>query len=131
MDAFNSVAGFIATLFIGIFGGGAFWQWWKDRKKDKAAGQVAHATVEIQVDAARMQNLESRLALSERAWDSERTSFERRIAMLEKDLHDERLESEHKDAKILKLEEKLLAVQAELNDMSDTLLELKQGRHSH
>lgn len=80
------------TVVVSIFGGGAVWGYWKDRRADKAKGKVAEATVELQVDAARMENLEKRFKFAEKAWDEERKSLERQIERLEHELGDMRAE---------------------------------------
>ena len=98
----------------------------KDRKKSQAEGQVASATVELQIDAKRLENAESRLALTEKAWDAERRSFEARIQRLEQELQEERLESERKDAKILQLEERVGEIQSNLLEVTRELADLRR-----
>jgi chromosome segregation ATPase len=121
----ETVASIVASLVVGLGGGGAFVGYWRDRKKIGAEGEVATATVELQIDAARLQNAESRLALTQRAWDEERLSFERRIDRLEDELATERLESERKDAKILDLESRLNDLQAQMSQISRELSDLR------
>lgn len=91
----------IITLIVGIGSASAFWKYWSERKKSGAEGKVAEATIELNVDMTRMQNLEERFGLTQRAWDQERASFERRILTLEQDLEAEQAECK---AKIEKLE---------------------------
>jgi chromosome segregation ATPase len=115
----------IASLVVGLGGGGALIGYVKDRKKSSAEGEVASATVELQIDAKRLENTEARLAFTQRAWDAERLSFESRINRLEAELSSERLESEKKDAKILELERTVSEIQATLLDVSRELAALR------
>lgn len=121
----ETLASIIASLVVGLGGGGAFVGYLRDRKKIGAEGEVASATVELQIDAARLENAEARLALTQKAWDEERQSFERRINRLESELSQERLESEKKDAKILDLESRLNELQRQMSQISRELSDLR------
>lgn len=114
-----------ASVAIVLFGSAAFWGYWKDRRKTRAEGAVATATVEIQIEASRVANLEQRFAFAQRAWDDERASLTRRIVHLEDELAEERrdhLEDKlrHEDQvrtieeRVSKLTEELGAVTTEL-----------------
>lgn len=116
----------LAAAALGGGGFGALISYVKDRRKSNAEGHVAEATVELQIDAKRLENAESRLALTEKAWDAERRSFEARIQRLEEELQHERLESERKDAKILTLEERVGEIQANLLDVTRELADLRR-----
>lgn len=54
----------------------------RDRKSIKAKGAVDEQTVELQVDAASLVNMDKRLGLVERAHDSERGALEATIGNL-------------------------------------------------
>jgi chromosome segregation ATPase len=121
-----------ATVIMAVIGSAAFWSYWKDRKKSKAEGTVASATVEIQVEAHRVANLEQRFAFAQSAWDEERGSLLRRIEHLEDLLETERRErSEDEKAsheKIRTLEARVLGMQRELNEVTVELATLRRMR---
>jgi chromosome segregation ATPase len=121
-----------ATVIMAVIGSAAFWSYWKDRKKSKAEGTVASATVEIQVEAHRVANLEQRFAFAQSAWDEERGSLLRRIEHLEELLDTERKErSEDEKAsheKIRTLEARVLGMQRELNEVTVELATLRRMR---
>lgn len=126
------VAQWVATIVIGVVGSAAFWGYLKDRKVSKAKGDVAVATVEIQVEAQRVQNLESRFALSEQAWDSERASLNRRIGELETQLQTERQEraEDEREAheKVAQLESRVRGMQRELTEVTEELATMRRMR---
>lgn len=119
----------IATAVIALFSSAAFWSYWKDRPKNKADGQVATATVEIQVEAHRVQNLEQRFAFAQSAWDEERLSLNRRIGLLEAELGEERHEREQEklrhEEKVLLLEARVKGMQRELQELTDEIAQLR------
>jgi chromosome segregation ATPase len=121
-----------ATVIMAVIGSAAFWSYWKDRKKSKAEGTVASATVEIQVEAHRVANLEQRFAFAQSAWDEERGSLLRRIEHLEELLDTERKErSEDEKAsheKIRTLEARVFGMQRELNEVTVELATLRRMR---
>ena len=116
----------VVTIAVTLLGGKSLWDYLRDRRKSKAEGTVAAATVELQIDAAKLANAEARLALTEKAWDEERLSFERRIDRLEAELAEERLESEKKDRKILELEGRVGEIQNQLLDVTRELADLRR-----
>lgn len=117
---------YVAAAALGGGGIGAILSYLRDRRKSNAEGHVAEATVELQIDAKRLENAESRLALTEKAWDAERVSFESRIKRLEEELQQERLESERKDAKILSLEQRMSDLRTQMLDISRELADLRR-----
>lgn len=117
---------YLAAAVLGGGGLGALLSYARDRRKSNAEGHVAEATVELQIDAKRLENAESRLSFTERAWDAERKSFEARIQRLETELQEERLASTSKDAKILELEETVSQIQSTLLDVSRELASLRR-----
>lgn len=125
----DSVWGDVAKILLGgMVGGGVIGSvlaYLRDRRLSTAKGDVAVQTVELQVDFTRMQNLESRFALAERAWDEERESLTRRVtaaeareAALEKALAE-------RDAKIRELEARVSRVQTELVEVTRELADLR------
>lgn len=82
----------VITLVVGVLSATAFWKYWSERKKTGAEGKVAEATIELNVDMTRMQNLEERFGLTQKAWDEERASFERRLTAAENALAEEKKE---------------------------------------
>lgn len=118
------VQGALGTLLAG--GGiGAVVVYFKERRLNKAKGDVAVQTVELQVDHTRMQNLEVRFALAERAWDEERESLTRRVTAAEaRELALEKALAE-RDAKIHDLESRVSRVQAELVEVTRELASLR------
>lgn len=126
----GEIATLVAQVALVVGGGGAFWAYWRERKVNKAKGTVATATVELQIDQSRMQNLEQRFALAEKAWDGERASFQRRIDALEQDLADERREAveekERHDTQLRALEDRVAAMQHELAELYQELGRARQ-----
>lgn len=120
-----------AAILAAVFGT-AFWGYWRDRKKSKAEGTVAGATVEIQVEAHRVANLEQRFAFAQSAWDEERGSLQRRILHLEELLETERKERVEDEKasheKIRLLEARVLGMQRELTEVTDELAGLRRMR---
>lgn len=129
MDGFygDAVKTAIGAL-LGAGGLGALLAYFKDRRKSKADGDVAVQTVELQVDHSRMQNLEQRFALAERAWDEERESLSRRVAAAE--AREAALEQAlaERDAKIRELEARVGRVQNELIEVTRELADLRSDR---
>lgn len=115
-----------ATVLVALVGGKSGWDYFRDRRTSKAEGAVASATVELQIDAKRLENAEARLDFTQKAWDEERLSFERRIERLEAELQEERLEGERKDQKILDLERTVSSIQSQLLDVSRELADLRR-----
>lgn len=122
-----------ATAAMAVFGSAAFWSYWKDRRTSKARGTVAAATVEIQVEGARVQNLEQRFGFAQKAWSEERASFERRIQHLEEELADERRERSEDETrhaeKVLLLEARVRGMQRELQELTTELAALRGPGH--
>lgn len=122
----------LASTLILAVAGSAGWGYFKDRRKSKAEGQVATATVEIQVEAARVQGLEQRFAFAQRAWDEERESLTRRIGTLERDLAEERHERDAEktlhEEKVGLLEERVRGMQRMLNEVTEELATLRTDK---
>lgn len=119
-----------ATLLVAAISSAAFWGYVKDRRKSRAEGSVAAATVEIQVEATRVQLLEQRFAFAQKAWDEERASLTRRITSCEGDLvkeRDERSEDERlANEKIRTLEARVRGMQRELGEVTDEIAGLRR-----
>lgn len=126
MDGFwGDVVKIVLAFVMGAGGLGAVLAYLKDRRLNNAKGEVAVQTVELQVDFTRMQNLESRFAMAERAWDEERASLERRVAAAEaREAALERAVAQ-RDAKIRELEERVSRVQNELIEVTRELADLR------
>jgi predicted nucleic acid-binding Zn-ribbon protein len=118
----------VLTVLVGGGGIGALLMYLKERKKYAADGEVAVQTIELQVDHTRMQNLEVRFALAERAWDEERESLTRRVSAAEAREQALEAELEKKDAKIRTLEERVGRVQSELHEVTRELADLRNDR---
>jgi hypothetical protein len=116
------------TVLVGGGGLGALLMYLKERKKYGAEGEVAVQTIELQVDHTRMQNLEVRFGLAEKAWDEERESLTRRVAAAESRELALEAELEKKEAKIRTLEDRVSRVQAELLDVTRELADLRSDR---
>jgi chromosome segregation ATPase len=131
----DQVATYMTQAALVLFSAGAFWGYVKERRVNKAKGAVATATVELQIDNTRMQNLEQRLGLAQKAWDQERESFQRRIAHLEDELANERAEAAEEkmrhDQQLSELEGRLGVMQRELSDLYRELTELRQRNGGH
>jgi predicted nucleic acid-binding Zn-ribbon protein len=115
----------------GLFTGGglaAVLAYVRDRRKAHADGAVAMQTIELQVDHTRMQNLEQRFALAERAWDEERESLTRRVAAAES--REAALEKAllERDNKIRDLEARVARVQHELEAVTRELAGLRSDQ---
>lgn len=125
-------AQWLATSAIAVFGSAAFWGYWKDRRKSRAAGAVAAATVEVQVDSQRLSGLEQRFAFAQRAWDQERESLHRQIDLVKDELAEEKRERaeerrEH-EGQVRQLEERIGGITRELADVTHELAALRQSR---
>jgi chromosome segregation ATPase len=116
-----------ATVLVAALGGRSLIDYVRDRRKSKADGSVAEATVELRVDAMQLENAEARLQLAQKTWDGERASLERRVKALENDLSNERLESAQKDGKILALEERVSQIQDQLVSVLRELADLRSS----
>lgn len=136
MDGFwGDVVKIILGGALGAGGLGAVLAYFKDRRLNNAKGDVAVQTVELQVDFTRMQNLESRFALAERAWDEERESLReeresltRRVAAAEaRELALEKALAE-RDKKIRDLEARVGRVQSELVEVTRELADLRSDQ---
>lgn len=124
--------GDVVKIIIGgvMTGGGlaAVLAYVKERRKAHADGAVAMQTIELQVDHTRMQNLEQRFALAERAWDEERESLTRRVAAAE--AREAALEKAllERDNKIRDLEARVARVQHELEAVTRELAGLRSDQ---
>lgn len=120
----------VTTVLMTVVGSAAFWGYMKDRKVAKARGTVAASTVEIQVEGARVQNLEQRFGFAQKAWDEERVSFERRIKGLEEELAAERKERAEEERvsqeQVRKLEARVIGMQRELTEVTSELSALRR-----
>lgn len=124
----DEIVRYTLSLIIGSGFTAAVLKYLQDRKKAGAEGEVAVQTIELQVDHTRMQNLETRFALAERAWDEERESLTRRVTAAEN--RETALEQElvKKDSKIRMLEERVGAIQNELIEVTRELAGLRSDR---
>ena len=124
------------SLIVTLGGSAAFWAYWKDRKKSRADGIVANATIELQVDHSRMQNLEQRFALSEKAWDEERESWQNRLSNVESELAAEKRRhaetTERLNADIQSRDDMIVGLQRRMmefhNEVEDLMAELESLR---
>lgn len=116
------------TALVGGGGLAAVLLYLKERRKAAAEGEVAVQTIELQVDHTRMQNLEVRFALAERAWDEERESLTRRVDAAEAREQALEAELEKKQIKISALEERVAKVQNELVEVTRELGDLRSER---
>lgn len=121
----------VKIVLGGAFAGGgvaAVLAYLKERQKAHADGAVAMQTIELQVDHTRMQNLEQRFALAERAWDEERESLTRRVGAAE--AREAALETAlmERDAKIRQLESRVARVQSELEAVTRELAGLRSDQ---
>lgn len=132
----TDVVSLVLSLILTVGGSAAFWAYWKDRKKARADGIVANATIELQVDHSRMQNLEQRFALSEKAWDEERESWQNRLENVELELAAEK--RRHKETEerlstdIQSRDDMIVGLQARMmqfhNEVEDLMTELEALR---
>jgi hypothetical protein len=121
-----------ATGLFGVVASAAFWGYWKDRRSAKAQGDVAAATVEIQVEAQGLVNAEKRFALAESAWNEERISLQRENDRLTGLLATERAERAAAEMaaeeKIKRLEARLHGMQRELTELTDEIAAFRRMR---
>lgn len=126
-----------------VLASAAFWSYWRDRRKARAEGDVATATVEIQVEAKRVANLEQRFAFAQAAWDEERESLQRLRAedrdamqkridhcedLLEKERRERAEEEQQAQEQIKLLEARLRGVQREVSELTDQITALRRVR---
>ncbi len=121
----DEIVRYALSLLVGGGFTAAALKYIQERKKAGAEGEVAVQTIELQVDHTRMQNLEQRFALAERAWDEERESLTRRVTAAE--AREAALETAlaERDAKIRELEERVSRVQNELIEVTRELAGLR------
>lgn len=128
------LAQWVATILVGIVGSSAAWGYLKDRRKARAEGDVATQTVEIEVEARRVANLEQRFGFAQRAWDDERESMTRRIVSLERDLAAERRdragdEQRHEEA-VRRIRDRVASLTDELAAVTAELSTIREGRET-
>lgn len=78
--------GLLVTISSSVFSAAvivAIINFFKDRRTNKAKGTIAERTVEMQVDAASLVNMDKRLSLVERAHDAERDALHDTIGNLQ------------------------------------------------
>lgn len=120
----------VITLVQLVFTGGAIgalFAYFRDRKKHAAENYVAENTRELVVDNIKLDSLETRFGLAQKAWDAERGSLLARIGYLEDELRAERAELAEKEAKIASLEERVSRVQNELRAVTSELADLRRN----
>jgi chromosome segregation ATPase len=113
----------------GIFSTGvivALIAYFRDRRVSKAKGDVATQTVDVQVDADRLQVLEKRLVLLNQIRDAERDTMIATIAHLSADLETERRESAAKDRKIADLVQRVESIQSDLDKVRSELADTRR-----
>jgi chromosome segregation ATPase len=101
-----SASDIVAPLITGIFsasGAGAFVAYIRDRRSDKARGEVASATVDVEVETSRLGLIERQMKALEKSFDTERKALLGTIRHVREDLEAEQVESAKKDEKIAKL----------------------------
>jgi septal ring factor EnvC (AmiA/AmiB activator) len=99
-----------------VVGGIALW-WLRDRRKDRAASDVAEQTVADDVTVSNVGSAEARLVFAQRAFDAERLSYERRIAEGEAERAQLRTDVGHRDEVIARL-------RAQAEEMAQRLAEM-------
>lgn len=119
----------ITLVQLALTGGaiGAVVAYIRDRKKHAAENYVAENTRELLVDNIKLESLETRFGLAQKAWDAERASLLARIGYLEDELRSERAELATKEAKIASLEERVTRVQSELRAVTSELADLRRN----
>jgi hypothetical protein len=109
---------FVVPVLSSVFsagGAGAFVAYWRERKVAKAKGNVATATVDIEVDSSRLGLIERQMQALEKSFDTERRSLLSTITHLKEDLELEQIESAKKDEKIAKLSRQVDEIQKALD----------------
>lgn len=109
---------FVAPILSSIFsagGAGAFVAYWRERKVAKAKGNIASATVDVEVDTSRLGLIERQMKSLEKSFDTERKSLLNTITHLQEDLEVEQRESAKKDVRIAKLSEQVEEIQRALD----------------
>lgn len=128
----------IVTLLTTLGGGGAGLAYFRERRKDRASSEVAEQTVAVQVDDAKLSVTDKTLDFAEKAFASERASFERRIAVLDAEavrkdatIEAQRVEIERKDATIQTMQARLEHLQQELDVFRHDLDNALTGEHDN
>lgn len=114
MSANDLVAPILSSIFS-AGGAGAFVAYWRERKVAKAKGNVASATVDVEVDTSRLGLIERQMKALEKSFATERRSLLGTITHLKEDLEAEQAESAKKDEKIANLSRKVDDIQQALN----------------
>jgi hypothetical protein len=105
----------VATIVQIVLGSGclgALLLYFNERRVNKAKGDVAEGTVDVQIDRDRLGLLEGRLNLLNKTFDAESAAKDATIAHLQADLAAERTEN-------VTLRRELEDVRAQLKQMSD------------
>lgn len=108
-----------------VVGGIALW-WLRERRKDRAASEVAERTVGADVAVKDVGAAEARLVFAERAFDSERASYDRRIAELETENARLRTDVEHRDEVITRLRAQAAELEERLGQMTRQLTAMRK-----
>lgn len=118
----------VGTIISSVFsvgGAGALLAYWRDRRVAKAKGNVATATVDIEVDTSRLGLIERQMHALEKSFDTERKSLLQTINHLQADLELEQAESAKKDEKIARLSQQVEEIQRALNQVKAELADRK------
>jgi uncharacterized protein YeeX (DUF496 family) len=114
----------ITTVVQTVLGGGflgAVFLYVKERRVNKAKGDVAVGTVDVQIDRDRLGLLEGRLNLLNKTFDAESAAKDATIAHLRADLEAERAENAVKDAELTQMRRELEVMRHEADDMRGKL----------
>lgn len=91
----------------------ALW-WLRDRRKDRAAADVAEQTVPDDVTVKNVGSAEARLVFAMQAMDSERASYERRLAEAERERAQLTADLAHRDEIVARLRAQVEELQERL-----------------
>lgn len=111
----GAVVGYASPWLVVL--GIALW-WLRDRRKDRAAAEVAEQTVPADVMVKNVGSAEARLVFAMQAFDGERASYERRLVESEAERAQLRLDVEHRDEVIARLRSQVEQLQDRLDDMT-------------
>lgn len=117
----QGVAGLAISVVLAFGGGGAFVRYVLERTKARADGRVAESTIELQVDANRLANLEKRLELTVEAHNSERESWHNERESLLRQIGELKTDKQELHAELATTREQVKAMQAELDRIQTRL----------
>lgn len=115
-----------------VIGSLALW-WLRDRRKGRAADEVAERTVDADVAVKDIGAEDARLIFISKTWDTERAGLQRAIADRDREIERQRAEIERRDGMLVHRDQVIESLRRQLDELegrlADATRRLMEARH--